>query len=161
MIPIAVGGSAAAYRADVEGAGASPLRLERFADMMPGDRRQLVWLATSEPPGLYCADETDPVAGLVCAQVADGLYAFDPAGASPVPALARSCTPNPAATVWTCTLRTGVRFHDGAAFDADDVVESFAVQWDADHPLHAGRNGAFAQFVASFGGFLDPPAATP
>lgn len=27
-------------------------------------------------------------------------------------------------TVWRYTLRQGVRFHDGAAFDADDVVFS-------------------------------------
>ena len=38
---------------------ASPLHLEAFALMTPGDRRQLVWLTTHEPPGLYCADETD------------------------------------------------------------------------------------------------------
>ena len=78
MIPIAVAASSAAFRADVDGAGVSPLRLERFADMVPGDRRQLVWVTSSEPPGLYCADETDPVAGLVCAQLTDGLYRFDP-----------------------------------------------------------------------------------
>jgi peptide/nickel transport system substrate-binding protein len=161
MIPIAVAASSAAFRADVDGAGVSPLRLERFADMVPGDRRQLVWVTSSEPPGLYCADETDPVAGLVCAQLTDGLYRFDPAGAAPIPALASSCTPNAAATVWTCNLRTGVRFHDGATLDAGDVVTSFAAQWDADHPLHAGHDGTFAQFAASFGGFLHAPAASP
>ena len=47
--------------ADVTGAATSPLRLERFAPMTPGDRRQLVWLATAEPGGLYCADEVDSV----------------------------------------------------------------------------------------------------
>ena len=51
-----------------------------------------------------------------------------------------------AATVWTCNLRTGVRFHDGATLDAGDVVTSFAAQWDADHPLHAGHDGTFAPF---------------
>jgi len=160
MIPIARGGSAAAFRADVEGAGVSPLRLERFASMMPGDRRQLVWLTTNEPPGLYCADETDPIAALVCAQYADGLYAYDPGGASTTPSLGR-CAANPELTVWTCALRTDVRFHDGATLDANDVVLSFAAQWDAEHPLHAGRDGEFSQFAAWFGGFLNPPAATP
>jgi len=161
MIPIAAAASSAGFRADVDGASVSPLRLERFADMTPADRRQLVWVAASEPPGLYCADETDPVAGLVCAQLSDGLYRFDPSGAAPIPALASSCTPNAAATVWTCNLRTGIRFHDGAMLDAGDVVTSFAAQWDADHPLHAGHDGTFAPFVASFGGFLHPPAAPP
>ena len=61
MVPIARTATNAAYRADVTGAATSPLRLERFAPMTPGDRRQLVWLATAEPAGLYCADEGDPV----------------------------------------------------------------------------------------------------
>jgi ABC-type transport system substrate-binding protein len=161
MIPIAATASSAGFRADVDGARVSPLRLERFADMVPGDRRQLVWVTASEPPGLYCADETDPVAGLVCAQLTDGLYRFDPSGAAPIPALASSCTPNAAATVWTCNLRTGVRFHDGAILDAGDVVTSVAAQWDADHPLHAGHDGTFAEFAASFGGFLNAPAGSP
>ena len=161
MIPVAVAGSAAAFRADVEGAGASPLRLERFTDMTPGDRRQLVWLTTSEPPGLYCADESDPIAALVCAQLAEGLYGYYPSGASLSPSLARSCAPNPASTVWTCALRPGVVFHDGATFEADDVVTSFAVQWDAEHPLHAGREGTFPRFASWFGGFLNPPAGSP
>ncbi len=158
MVPVARVGSAAAFRADVDGAVASPLRVERFASMVPGDRRQLVWLMGAEPPGLYCADETDPKADLVCAQFSEGLYAYDPAGASTVPALATACDPNRKLTVWTCTLRTGVRYHDGAAFDADDVVLSFAVQWDAEHPLHVGHEGRFATFASRFGGFLNAPS---
>ena len=162
MIPIGRATQPTAYRADVDGAQASPVGLEHFAAMTPGDRRQLVWLTTSEPPGLYCADETDPIAGLVCAQLADGLYAFPPASAAPVPALATKCDPNTALTVWTCHLRRAVLFDDGSQLDANDVVLSFAVQWDADHPLHRGRTGAFATFAAWFGGFLHPPApATP
>ena len=158
MVPIGRAGSAAAYRADVEGASVSPIRLERFAAMTPGDRRQLVWLATAEPGGLYCADETDSVAGLACAQSSEGLYGFDPVGATPTPALATACRPNKELTVWTCDLRTGVRFHDGATLDADDVVLSYAVQWDAEHPLHRGREGRFQPFIDAFGGMLNPPA---
>ena len=41
MIPIGRAADATAYRADVDGAVASPLGLERFAPMTPGDRRQL------------------------------------------------------------------------------------------------------------------------
>lgn len=159
LIPFAYSGSAAAFRADVVGAGASALGLERFALMTPGDRRQFVWSTTSEPPGLYCADETDPVAELVCAQVMDTLYAFDPTGATPLPSLARGCEPDPSLTVWTCTLRPGVRFGDGSGLDASDVVLSFAVQWDAEHPLHRGDSGSFSTFTSTFGGFLHPPVA--
>ena len=60
---------------------------------------------------------------------------------------------------YTCTLRDGVKFHDGAAFDANDVVLSYAVQWDTKHPLRKGRSGAFEYFPGLWGGFLNPPAA--
>ena len=107
--------------------------------MTPGDRRQLVWLTTHEPSGLYCADETDPVASLVCAQVVESLYAYEPGGAAVIPALAEKCSPDADLVVWTCTLRANVLFGDGSRLDANDVVLSMAVQWDADHPLHRGR----------------------
>ena len=157
MIPIARTGSAAAYRADVGGASASPLRLESFARMTPGDRRQFVWSTTAEPAGLYCADETEAVAMLICSQLVESLYAYEPTSASTVPSLAERCAPNPELTVWTCTLRPGVLFHDGSRLDANDVVLSYAVQWDADHPRHRGREGAFSQFASWFGGLLNPP----
>jgi ABC-type transport system substrate-binding protein len=158
MIPIAHAGSLAVFRADVDQALASPIRLERFASMTPGDRRQVVWLAASSPQGLYCADETGSTAQLACAQISEGLFAFGPGGASVVPALATSCEPVPELTTWTCRLRTGVTFHDGASLDANDVVLSLAAQWDAEHPLHAGREGRFGPFIDTFGGLLNPPA---
>jgi ABC-type transport system substrate-binding protein len=159
MIPIARTGTTAAFLADVTDAAASPLRQERFAAMTPGDRRQLVWLTSAEPSGLYCADETDKVALLVCSQVVESLYAYQPAGAAAVPGLAEKCTPNGALTVWTCTLRSGVIFHDGSRLDAGDVLTSFAVQWNAEDPRHLGRTGTFPTFAAWFGGFLNAPAA--
>ena len=160
MIPIARTGSAAAFRADVDAASASPLRLEQFARMTPGDRRQFVWSTTAEPAGLYCADETEAVATLICSQLVEGLYAYEPTTAATVPALAERCAPNPELTVWTCTLRRGVLFHDGSRLDANDVVLSYAVQWDAEHPRHRGREGTFRAFTERFGGFLNP-SSTP
>jgi ABC-type transport system substrate-binding protein len=159
LIPIARSATNAAYRADVTGASASPLYLERFATMVPGDRRQLVWLTSAEPGGLYCADETDAISELLCAQLGEGLYGYDPTSAATVPSLAKACDPDADLQVWTCTLRKGVRFHDGSTLDAGDVVMSFAVQWDADHALHRGHDGSFATFTSRFGGFLNPPAA--
>jgi len=156
MIPIAHAGSLTGYRADVDGAEASPVRTERFAAMTPGDRRQLVWLAGEAPQGLYCADETSDVAQLLCAQLSEGLYTFEPGAATAVPALAEGCQPNPELTTWTCTLRSGITFHDGAALDANDVVLSFAAQWDAEHRLHKGREGRFLPFIDTFGGALNP-----
>jgi len=158
VIPIASVGSDTAFLADVKGGLASPLRLEAFALMTPGDRRQLVWLTTHEPAGLYCADETDPVAGLLCAQVVESLYRYEPGGAGVIPALAKKCSPDGDLVVWTCSLRSGVLYPDGSRFDANDVVLSFAVQWDAEHELHLGREGRFDTFARLFGGFLNPPA---
>jgi peptide/nickel transport system substrate-binding protein len=50
-----------------------------------------------------------------------------------------------------------VRFHDGSDLDANDVVLSFAIRWDLEHPLHVGRDGLFQGFVDRFRGFLHPP----
>ncbi|MEO6060231.1 MAG: ABC transporter substrate-binding protein, partial [Candidatus Limnocylindria bacterium] len=70
-------------------------------------------------------------------------------------ALATECTANDDATVWTCALRSGVTFHDGARFDANDVVLSYAVQWDKAHPLHIGRTGSFEYWGAFWAAFLN------
>ena len=44
---------------------------------------------------------------------------------SPSPDLATSWSANDAATEWTLKLRTGVKFHDGSAFDSGDVIYTF------------------------------------
>ncbi len=161
MIPIAHGGSAVAYRADVTDAHSSPLGNEYFAVMTPGDRSQFVWMQNAEPPGLYCADESDGEALRACEQMTESLYSYEVAGTAAEPALAEKCEPNAELTVWTCTLRSGVTFHDGATLDANDVVLTYAVQWDADHPLHKGRDGSFTYFPGLFSGFLNPPPPAP
>jgi ABC-type transport system substrate-binding protein len=159
MIPIVHGGSAVAFQANNDGAHASPLSNEALAVISPGDDDQLVFMQNAEPGGIYCADETDGEALRVCEQVKEALYAYEVGGTDTVPALAEECVPNDDLTEWTCTLRQDVTFHDGAAFDANDVVLSYAVQWDAEHPLHVGRDGSFTYFSALFGGFLNPPPA--
>jgi peptide/nickel transport system substrate-binding protein len=158
MIPIAHGGSGVAWHADNEGGHASPLSNENMAVVSPGSDDQLVWMQNGEPGGLYCADESDGEALRVCEQIKESLYAYEVGGTEAVPSLAEECAPNDELTVWTCTLREGVTFHDGSALDANDVVLSYAVQWDAAHPLHVGRDGSFTYFGALWG-FLNPPPA--
>ena len=77
-----------------------------------------------EPPNL------DPTGGaaaaideVVYANLFEGLTRFGPDGAV-LPALATSWEVNEDGTVYTFHLATGVTFHDGTAFDADDVVFS-------------------------------------
>ncbi|MGH2401363.1 MAG: ABC transporter substrate-binding protein [Candidatus Limnocylindria bacterium] len=159
MIPIAHNGSAVAFQANNDGAHASPLGNEAMSVIAPGDDDQLVWMQNGEPGGLYCADESDGEALRVCEQIKEGLYAYEIGGTASEPALAEECVPNEALDEWTCTLREGVSFHDGSTLDANDVVLSYAVQWDAEHPLHVGRDGSFTYFAALWGGFLNPPPA--
>jgi ABC-type transport system substrate-binding protein len=157
MVPIAHGGSGTAFRADIAGAHSSPLGNENFSVMEDPDDDDIVWIQNGEPPGLYCADESDGEALRACEQVNESLLAYEIAGTAVIPSLATEWEANEELTEWTFTLREGVTFHDGSAFDANDVVLSYVVQWDAAHPLHVGRDGSFTYFPALFGGFLNPP----
>jgi len=96
-----------------------------------------------EPPNL------DPTAGaaaaideVVYANVFEGLTRFGPDG-SIRPGLAEAWEASADGRVYTFALREGVTFHDGTAFDADDVVFSLdraraADSTNAQKPLFAG-----------------------
>ncbi len=151
-------GSAAAFRADVVGALASPLGNEYFAVAKPGDRDTFVWMQNAEPISLYCADETDGESLRACEQVLESLLSFKVGGTEVQPGLATSCDPNADLTVYTCHLRDGVKFHDGSKLDASDVVQSFAVALDAANPLHKGNTGAFEYMTTLWGALINAPA---
>jgi peptide/nickel transport system substrate-binding protein len=157
---VAHGASGAAYKADVEGGYASVFGAEVFASMKAADRDTLVFMQNAEPLSLYCGDESDGETLRACEQTNESLYAYKIGSAETVPALATECKANADSTVWTCTLRDGVKFHDGADLDANDVVVSYAAEWDTKHPLHKGRSGAFEYFPGLWGGFLNPPPAS-
>jgi peptide/nickel transport system substrate-binding protein len=159
MIPVAHGGNGAAFKADVDGAYASDIGAEQFALMTPGDRDTFVWLQNGEPAGLYCADETDGEALRACEQVMQSLLAYEPGSGTVVASLAETWEASEDLTEWTFNLRQGVKFHNGADLDANDVVLSYLVQWDAEHPLHVGRDGSFTYFPGLFGPFLNAPPA--
>ena len=157
MVPIANGGSATAYQATVTGAQASPLTNEYFAVMDPGDGGdQFVWMQNAEPISLFCADETDGESLRACEQVMEALYGFEINGTDPVPMLAEVCEPNEDLSLWTCTLRQGVTFHDGSPFDANDVVASYSLGLDASNPLHVGNTGAF-EYYGTLWGLMNVP----
>jgi ABC-type transport system substrate-binding protein len=157
MVPIAHGSSGTAFRAAIAGAHSSPLINENFSVMEDPDDDDLIWMQNGEPPGLYCADESDGEALRACEQINESLLAYEIAGTAVIPSLATQWQANDELTEWIFTLREGVIFHDGTSFDANDVVLSYAVQWDAAHPLHVGRDGSFTYFPALFGAFLNPP----
>lgn len=157
MIPVAHGGNGAAFKADVEGAYASDIGAEQFGLMNPGGRDVLVWLQNGEPAGLYCADETDGEALRACEQTMQSLLAFQPGTGAVVESLATEWSATEDLMEWVFKLREGVAFHDGATLDANDVVLSYGVIWDASHPLHVGRNGSFTYFPGLFGAFMNAP----
>ena len=157
MIPIAHGGSAVAYKAGVTGAQASPLSNENFSVMSNGSDT-FVWMQNAEPISLFCADETDGESLRACEQVTEPLLNYEIGGTKVVPALAESYEPNADLTEWTFHLRPGVTFSDGSAFDANDVVATLDLQWDAASPLHKGNTGAFDYWSGLFGAFLNAPA---
>ena len=158
-VVVAHGGSATAFKADIEGAHASPLGNEQFSAMKAGDRDTLSWMQNAEPLSLYCADETDGETFRACQPVMESLYQYAIGGTATEPALATACTANEDLTVWTCTLREGVTFHDGSTLDASDVIVSFAAQWDVASPLHVGRTATFEYWPSLIGGgYLNPPA---
>ncbi|MEA3396193.1 MAG: ABC transporter substrate-binding protein [Chloroflexota bacterium] len=155
MVPIAHGGSAVGYKADVAGAHASPLGNEYFAVTDPGGRDTFVWMQNAEPISLYCNDETDGESLRACEQTLEPLLSYEVGATAVNPGLATSCDPNADLTVWTCHLREGVKFHDGSMLDANDVVMSWVVAWDAAHPLHVGNTGAFSYFTYLWGNLLN------
>ncbi len=159
MIPVSHGASATAFKATAEGAHASPLGNEYFAVVQIPGQDTLVWMQNAEPIGLYLADETDGESLRAGEQVFESLLSFAIGGTAVEPGLAERYDVSEDLTEWTFYLRPDIAFHDGSALDANDVVMSYAVQWDAAHPLHVGRDGSFTYFAALFDGFLNPPAA--
>jgi len=149
---ISLGSQAAAFSAAVRGAQASPLGLEDFSALSLTDRDDLTWMQASEPQTLYCGAALDVETLRACQQIATGLYRYAPGGA-PEPSLAEGCAPDAALQVWTCTLRPGLVFQDGSPLDANDVVTSFAIQWQTGSALHSGPD-AFGYFHQFFGPFL-------
>lgn len=153
MVPIANGAAADAALASVENATVPPFGAPQFDTMDPGSDT-LVFVQNAEPISLFCHDETDGESLSGCEQVLEGLYGYDLEG-NVVPLLAESCDPNEDGTVWTCTLREGVTFHDGSDLDASDVVTSWAVGIDASNPLHVGNTGGFEYYAYLWGALMN------
>lgn len=151
MVPIAHGGSAVAYRADVVNPQASPLTSELFAVTDPGGRDTFRWMQNAEPISMFCADETDGESLRACEQVMQSLYSYEINGTAVEPALAESCEPNADLTVWVCKLRKGVKFHDGSTFDAYDVVATFNMGLNIGSPYHVGNTNLWEYFDLLWG----------
>jgi peptide/nickel transport system substrate-binding protein len=102
---------------------------------------------------------TDGESFRVTGQVLEPLFQYEPGSTKPIPALAEECTPNEAGTEWTCTLRQGVKFHDGTDFNADAVIFNFERWRFTDNPLHF-ESQVFEYYEAMWGGFDDASLIT-
>ncbi|MGB2964599.1 MAG: ABC transporter substrate-binding protein [Anaerolineales bacterium] len=102
---------------------------------------------------------TDGESFRVTGQILEPLYQYEPGSTTPIPALAESCTPNDAGTEWVCTLRQGVKFHDGTDFNADAVIFNYERQRFTDHPLHF-ESQVYEYYETMWGGFDDDSVIT-
>ena len=157
MVPIAHGASADAALASLGNAYVPPFGATQFYKLDPG-KDTLVYMQNNEPISLFCADETDGESLRPCQQVVETLLEYGDDFGETHPELATECTGNADATVWTCSLREGVLFHDGSHFDANDVVASWAVGIDAANPLHVGNTGSFDYFAYLWDGLINAPS---
>ena len=96
---------------------------------MTTDSGQLVWMQSGEPISLWCGDESDGETLRACLQIYESLLGYRVRRHKIVPGLAESCESNTELTEWTSTLRQGVKFSNGADFDAMDVVATYQPSW--------------------------------
>lgn len=93
------------------------------------------------PVSLAPHEATDLVAAAVVTNVCEPLVRFRGDGTRTEPALATSWATRDGRT-WTFILREGVRFHDGAPFDADAVIQNVAnLTRERGFPARAERLG--------------------
>lgn len=161
VIPLAHGGwdslesLSVIFRKEYQGANTTFFGYEAFHLLSLPNQHGFTWLQSHEPDSLYCADEVNPAALQACAQITESLYRLEPGGVKAQPNLAENCSVDDSQLIWTCHLRQGILFHNGAMLDANDVVTAFIVQWDASHPWHKGNSGAFAYFKLFWGNFMN------
>jgi len=90
----------------------------------------------AEPKALDPAAVTAVNDFRILMNVYDGLVQYKDGTLEVEPALATSWTISEDGTEYTFTLREGVTFHDGSAFDAEAVKFNFDRMLDENHPYH-------------------------
>ncbi len=112
--------------------------------------------ATLDP---WNANDTNTL--LVTRQIFETLIDYEPSGFKIVPKLAESWSVSSDGRAWTFALRRGVKFHDGADFDAAAVVLNFERAAQVAHPLRGAASSdrfAYRAFAALLEGFDDTSA---
>lgn len=110
------------------GALAAPKKVDGYGSLgvVKGKPGGTLTLALGDSPqSLFYYGVIDNNLGLVSQQLFDGLVEFNYATYKIEPALAESWTISPDGKTYTFKLRQGVKWSDGQAFNADDVVFSY------------------------------------
>jgi ABC-type transport system substrate-binding protein len=154
MVPIAHGAAADAALASLEGAYAPPFGATYYS-LLDSGKDTIVRMQNNEPISLYCADETDGESLAPCWQVLEPLFRYKTDSGDVEPILATGCESNADLTEWTCTLRDGVKFHDGSDLDANDVIASWSAGINAADPNHVGNTGAFEYYSYLWDGLMN------
>lgn len=148
-VTIANGATFFAFKTGIDGVVIGPYN-ESYQNMTT-ESGTLVFSQDGEPVSLDCADETDGSSFTACLQLFNTLYDFKWGSAELQPALAQECKANENATEWTCTLKSGVKFSNGAALDSGDVVASFTRMFDRASVNSKGNTGVYQYWLDFFG----------
>jgi peptide/nickel transport system substrate-binding protein len=114
----------------------------------------IVFATESEPTFLDPALVSDGPSLRVADQITEGLVTVRPGTTKIVPDLATSWKGSNGGRTWTFTLRTGVRFHDGTAFNAQAVCFNFN-RWYNFPPAIQPDSVAYYYYTV-FGGYRKP-----
>ena len=90
----------------------------------------------AEPKALDPAAVTAVNDFRILMNIYDGLVRYKDGTLEVEPALAESWTISDDGTEYTFNLRSGVTFHDGTSFEAEDVKFNFDRMLDENHPYH-------------------------
>lgn len=101
----------------------------------------------NDPPGLDPATVLDNDAGYVLGTLYDGLTAYAPGTTRVIPALATSWTITNGGKTYTFTLRQGVTFSDGTAFNAQAVGAWIDHLTNPKNPDYYGNQKGISSFV--------------
>ena len=126
---VCVAGASSAENPAPENPGKNE-ELQRVADTSGRYGGQLTVGQRAEPKTLNPVIATDAVSREVIGRLNADLIEINRATQQTEPALAKSWKTSADGRIFTLQLRRGIRFSDGHAFDADDVIFSFVVYMD-------------------------------
>lgn len=103
-----------------------------------------------EPNSINPPNGADRMAGNVINQIFDSLLAVDNETNKIIPALATAWEISDDGLEYTFTLREGVTFHDGSAFDANDVVATWAAGVDPANAYAGSYDGVTVEVIDDY-----------